>query len=151
LVVVAVGTLLLLDMQCEAFSKLVKPSQINHASKKRKRVATTYDSLGIPVPASIETQEEVLDEDSDRFIQVCDVFAMFLRCLWSLFTMFVEQVRLDVPRNFTAVHGKLYVSIHVRYEVSRCTEDIRSIYVNPEDLVIPSAKQTEKAHKCFYV
>jgi hypothetical protein len=61
------------------------------------------------------------------------------------------QVRIDVPRNFTAVHGKIYVSIHVRYEVSRCTEDIRSIYVNPEDLVIPVGDQAERAHQCFYV
>jgi hypothetical protein len=52
---------------------------------------------------------------------------------------------------FEQVHGKIYVSIHVRYEVSRCTEDMRSIYVNPEDLIIPTARQADKAHKCFYV
>jgi hypothetical protein len=61
------------------------------------------------------------------------------------------QVRLDVPRNFTPVHGKIYVSIHARYEVSRCTEDIRSIYVNPEDLVIPTKAQAEQALQCFWV
>jgi hypothetical protein len=151
-----VGKLLLLDTQCEAFKTLVKPSQMTHVSKKRKRQVVTYDSLGVPVPVSLspsavsgknfaclshpnlsrngarnltENRRKTIGADGSRFI----------------------QVRLDVPRNYTPVHGKLYVSIHARYEVSRCTEDIRSIYVNPEDLIIPTAQQAEEALHCFYI
>jgi hypothetical protein len=125
--VMPVGKLLLLDTQCEAFTTLVKPSQMSQLTKKRKRAVVAYDSLGVPVPVSSETSG--VESATSRFI----------------------QVRLDVPRNYTPVHGKLYVSIHARYEVSSSTEDIRSIYVNPEDLIIPTASELDQALECFYV
>jgi hypothetical protein len=60
-------------------------------------------------------------------------------------------VRLDVPRNFTPVHGKVYVSVQVRVEGKAGDPDMRSIYVNPEDLVIPVGHQADMSHQFFYV
>ena len=129
---------------------MVKPSQISHSARKRKRATVTYDIAGIPVPSVAQEAEEIIN--TDRFIQVIYLFmSMPSRCFLIDNILNTEQVRLDVPRNFTPVHGKIYVSMHVRQEISRCTEDIRSIYVNPEDLVIPVGNQAEKAHQCFYV
>jgi hypothetical protein len=127
--VIKVGTLLLLDIECESFRTLVKPSQISNSTKKRKRSRISYDANG-EIIAPVTDDEDDTVVNNNRFI----------------------QVRLDIPRNYTPVHGKLYVSIHVRYQVSSSTEDMRSIYVNPEDLMIPTDdKETERAHKCFYV
>jgi hypothetical protein len=61
------------------------------------------------------------------------------------------QVRLDVPRNFTPVHGKVYVSINVRREGNSADPTMRSIYVDPEDLLIPDGNQADMAHSFFYV
>jgi hypothetical protein len=60
--------LLLLDMQCEAFTKLVKPSQISNSTKKRKRFTVAYDTAGIPIPSVARDTEEVIN--TNRFIQV---------------------------------------------------------------------------------
>jgi hypothetical protein len=66
--VLPAGTLLLLDIRCEAFTSLVKPSQIANISKKRKRIAIAYDIAGIPIPStSIDTEESV---NTSTFIQV---------------------------------------------------------------------------------
>jgi hypothetical protein len=78
----AVGKLLLLDMECESFKTLVKPSQVSQASRKRKRVVLQYDSLGIPIaPKPNEINTGDTDTAEKKFI----------------------EVRLDVPRNFTPV------------------------------------------------
>jgi hypothetical protein len=73
-VLCAVGTLLLLDVECEAFRSLVKPSQISQLNKKRKRVGVTYDCAGIPVIPETESMGVVAGEDSKRFIQVKHVY-----------------------------------------------------------------------------
>lgn len=48
------------------------------------------------------------------------------------------QVFLDVSKNFAPVHGKAYVSLKVSHMSSRMTMDVRSLYVSPSDLRMPS-------------
>jgi hypothetical protein len=68
-----VGTLLLLNTLCESFAKLVKPSQISHTCKKRKKASYVYNSHGIPTASVENTSEDMVN--TNRFIQVC-----FIRC-----------------------------------------------------------------------
>jgi hypothetical protein len=77
--VLPVGTLLLLDTQCEAFTKLVKPSQIAHSLRKRKRNILTYDAAGIPIAPSARVTDEAIN--TDKFIQVLTHNTLALLCL----------------------------------------------------------------------
>jgi hypothetical protein len=97
-----VGTLLLLDTRCEDFTALVKPSQISHSARKRKRATVTYDTAGIPIPSLAQEAEEIIN--TDRFIQVIYLLmSMLARCF------FVDNI-LILGAGPTRRSAKLYAS-----------------------------------------
>lgn len=118
--VLPVGTPLLLDMECPEFKSKVRPEQLSgfrgimraNEGARRRRKRRRYDKSGLPV-----SQRGENGENDDEAVQKTYL-----------------SVRLNIPNTYSGIHGKIRVSFAATSVDHRNTEDMRSVYVEPQYL-----------------